>query len=316
MPDVTGVELCEIVKREYPQTIRMILTGYTDPDSMMEAINKGQVYSFITKPWARETLFPILLRGFEAYELVASNNALSERLDHAERCATLGRCAASIAHEMRNQLFILPLVELIESKYQNHAELMELAAVARLTHERLKELIDEVKTFVRRDETHGQKTARVLLSHLTREAVFLAGLHESIPKRALRLEVLAEPLVCCHKARIQQVVFNLVKNAADALASHPDPRIDITVSQEDSHAVLSVGDNGRGIDPVDLERIWEPFFTTKGAESTGLGLDFCRRTIEALGGTITCQNRPGLGATFVVCLPVVADLQDSACADR
>jgi len=304
MPDVTGVELCEIVKRQFPHTIRMILTGYTEPQAMMDAINKGHVYNFITKPWKRETLLPILVRGFEAYDLVVANNALAERLDHAERCATLGRCAASIAHEMRNQLLILPLVELIEADYQDHAELVELAGVARLTHERLKELIDEVKSFVRRD-TSDQGRVRGNLGHLAREAVSLAGMHDGIPKRALRLEVRAEPVVVCHKTKIQQVIFNLIKNAADALQSHDDPLIEIAVSHEDSDAILSVRDNGPGIDRAHLQGIWDPFFTTKGGEGTGLGLDMCRRTVEAHQGTIVCESCPGQGATFTVRLPMV-----------
>ena len=85
MPDVTGVELCVAVRRYFPQTIRMILTGYTDSEAMMAAINEGQVYSFITKPWERETLFSVLVRGFESYDLSLSNTALSERLGQAER---------------------------------------------------------------------------------------------------------------------------------------------------------------------------------------------------------------------------------------
>ena len=310
MPDVTGVELCEVVKREFPHTVRMILTGYTEPEAMMDAINKGQVYSFVTKPWRRETLFSVLVRGFEAYDLVVSNNALAERLDHAERCAALGRSAASIAHEMRNQLLILPLVELIEANYRNHAELLELAAIARLTHERLTELIDEVKSFVRTDDSDPRRV-RVILGHLAREAVFLAGMHDGIPKRALRLEVRAEPIVVCHKTKIQQVIFNLVRNAADALQSHDDPLIEITVKHNGSDAILSVHDNGPGIDRTHLQRIWDPFFTTKGDEGTGLGLDMCRRTVEAHQGTIVCESCPGQGATFTVRLPMVELSQDA-----
>ena len=91
MPDVTGVELCQTVKREHPHTIRMILTGYTDSDSMMDAINKGQVYSFVTKPWDRETLLATLVRGFEAYDLSVANSALIERLEHRSEERRVGK---------------------------------------------------------------------------------------------------------------------------------------------------------------------------------------------------------------------------------
>ncbi len=310
MPDVTGVELCEIVKRAYPHTIRMILTGYTDSEAMMEAINRGQVYSFITKPWERQALFSVLLRAFEAHDLTVSNNALAERLDHAERCAALGRCAAGIAHEMRNNLFILPLVELIENKYQQHAELVELARIARLTHDRLKELLDEVKSFVHMDDKNCHKL-RTNLGHVVRETVALAGMHENIPRQALSLVIQADPMVHCHKGRIQQVVFNLIKNAADALKPHKQPRIEVTVAQERSDAVIAVRDNGPGIDPKYIQQIWEPFFTTKGDDGTGLGLDICRRIVQNHAGTITCYSELGRGTTFVVRLPTCEQSQDS-----
>lgn len=310
MPDVTGVELCEIVKRDHPHTIRMILTGYTDSEAMMEAINKGEVYSFITKPWERETLFSVLLRGFEAHDLAVSNNALSERLDHADRCASLGRSAAGIAHEMRNQLFILPLVELIEEKYQDQEELIELASIVRLTHDRLQELIDEIRNFVRTEEP-GYQRLRVSLADLTREAVSLAGMHESISKRSLSLEIESEPIVVCHRAKIQQVIFNLIRNAADAVRDRENADIKLTVARNGTDAILTVRDNGPGIEPDSLDRIWEPFFTTKGEEGTGLGLDLCRRITEAHGGTITCDSKSGGGAAFTIRLPLAEVSQDA-----
>lgn len=303
MPGVTGVELCVAVRRYFPQTIRMILTGYSDSEAMMAAINQGQVYSFITKPWDRDALFSVLVRGFDAYDLALANNALSERLGHAERCAALGRCAAGIAHEMRNQLFIMPLVELIEEEYRENTELVELARIARLTHERLEELIDEVKDFVRRDSEESSKVP-TSLGQLTHEAVSLAGMHESIPKRILKVSVRAEPVVFCHKAKIQQMIFNLLENAAAALEEAENPEIAITVEQDEGNAVLSVHDNGHGIDPEHAEKIWEPFFTTRGNKGTGLGLDMCLRTVEAHGGAIRCDSRPGQGTTFVVRLPL------------
>ena len=308
MPDMTGVELCEIVKREYPHTIRLILTGYTDSDAIMEAINTGHVYSFITKPWERETLYSVLVRVYEAYDLAVSNNALTERLEHAERCAVLGRCAAGIAHEMRNQLFILPLLELIDDRYQEDAELRELARVARLTHDRLKDLIDEVKNFVHREDEDCHKML-ISLGQVIREAVSLASLHETVPKRALRLDVRAQPTICGHPARIQQVIFNLVKNAADALRSRSDPEIIVALDEDEAGAVLSVRDNGPGIEPANLERIWEPFFTTKGSQGTGLGLDLCRRIIAGHGGSIACQSQPGVGTVFTIRLPKLTEPQ-------
>ncbi len=303
MPGTTGVELCEIVAQEQPHTIRMILTGFIDSDAMMDAINRGHVYNFCAKPWERETLMSVLMRGFEAFDLAVSNNALAERLDHAERCATLGRIAAGVAHEMRNQLFTLPLVEFVEDKYRNDEELMQLSGIARDTHQRLSALIEEVMDFVRKDNEPSRRTA-ASLAQVVREAASLASMDKDVPKSSLKLDIRSEPVVYCNKAKIQQVVFNLLKNAAYAIRVLADGRIDVTVDSTETGPVLSVTDNGPGID-IELQKdIWEPFFSTKGADGTGLGLDLCRKIVEAHDGNISCTSTPGEGATFTVRLPV------------
>jgi len=303
MPDMTGVELCEAVEKLYPHTIRMILTGYIDSDAMMDAINKGHVYNFIAKPWNRGTLLSILLRACEAYELAVSNSALLERVNHTDRCATLGRVAAGVAHEIRNQLFILPLVELLEVKYAHDEELMQLASAARDTHNRLNELITEVMDFVRKDET--PREAKVVnLADVVQETVSLACMDDSISRDRLDVDVNVAPYVRCHKTKIQQVMFNLIKNASDAITEKSNGRIGVRLDVQNARALLSISDNGQGIDPEILERIWEPFFTTKGENGNGFGLDMCRRIIASHNGTISCESTPGRGAKFTVDLPI------------
>lgn len=304
MPDMTGVELCEQVKIKHPHTIRMILTAYMDPESMMAAINKGHVYSFITKPWERPALLSILIRGFEAYDLAMSNNALVERLAHTERCTTLGRLAAGIAHEMGNQLLILPLVELIEEKYDAHDDLCELADIAKQTHQRLSTLIEEVKAFVRLERDPGQMH-KLQLDQLLRETISFARFDKSMAVGTIDLTITAEPVIKANKIKIQQALLNLGKNAADATRNQDHPHINVRLEQQDDHAVITVEDNGCGIAPHQLARIWEPFFSTKGSGGTGLGLDITRQIVEAHGGSITCTSTLGVGTRFTIRLPLV-----------
>src|SRR5580658_850030 len=134
MPQMTGSQLFEIMRRKHPHTKRIMLTGYADGEAMLSAINQGQVYNFISKPWERSAVFPLLLRAIEAYDLAVSNLALTDRLVTVDRCAALGQCAARIAHEMGNQLCMLPLLELIEEKYAHLDDLAQTAEFARSTY--------------------------------------------------------------------------------------------------------------------------------------------------------------------------------------
>ncbi len=303
MPFMTGAELFEQMRFRYPNTKRVMLTGYADSHAMLDAINQGQVYYFIKKPWDRDLVFSILVRAIESYDLAISNMALTDRLVANDRCATLGRSAARIAHEMGNQLCMLPLLELIEDKYSDHEDLLQMAAIARTTHEHLQELVNEVKSFVRfRHE--DQIRQPLLLSEVVHELVEFLRFDRSLPMDRLSVQLVADALVRANKVNLQQVLVNLLKNAAHAIRDRFDGHIELLVSQQDGEAELTVADNGHGMTAEVQSRIWETFFTTKGGEGTGLGLDSVNSIVEAHGGHITCESEPGAGAKFTLRLPL------------
>jgi two-component system NtrC family sensor kinase len=304
MPGMSGVELCEVVHRKYPCTKRIILTGYSDSNAMLDAINKGRVFHFLTKPWDRHVLFQVIHQALESHELAIANMALTERLLSFQRLATLGRATAEIAHELGNRVAMLPLIEMIEERYAGDAELLEMAKFARETSDRLTALIEEIKSFVRCDGTHLDVKPFCLADAIYELTSFLR-FDQSIPSDRLITRIWAEPTVSASKAKLQQVLVNLLKNAADAIRDRHDGRIELAVGIQGEQAVLTVTDNGCGMTPEIMARIWEPFFTTKADKGTGLGLDISRRIVESHGGTIHCDSEAGLGTTFTVHLPML-----------
>ncbi len=303
MPGMTGSELFEIMRRQHLHTRRVMLTGYADSQAMIDAINQGHVYYFLKKPWERHDVQSVLVRAIESYELEMSNLTLTDRLVSVDRCAALGRSAARIAHEMGNQLCMLPLLELIEDQYADHEDLVQTADFARQTYERLAQLINEVKAFVR-CEHDNLRLAPVSLADVVHELQQFVRFDQSLPAAKIHVRVDSDPLVRGNKTKLQQVLINLLKNAAHALGDQPDGRIDLTLTTEEGSAVLSVADNGCGMPPEVQKRIWEPFFTTKGQEGTGLGLDISRSMIQQHGGQIDCSSAPGQGSTFTIHLPL------------
>jgi signal transduction histidine kinase len=122
----------------------------------------------------------------------------------------------------------------------------------------------------------------------------------------IRLELADRlPLISAHKGQLQQVVLNLVTNAADAMRSSTDrPRV-LWISSEASKSnsvTVSVQDTGTGIDPNDLNRIFDAFFTTK-VNGMGIGLAICRSIVEAHGGTLSVSAAVPHGSVFHVVLP-------------
>lgn len=302
MPGMTGSELFEVMRRKYPHTKRVMLTGYADPNAMLEAINQGQVYYFIKKPWERHVVLSVLTRAIEAYDLSIANTSLTDRLVVADRCAALGRSAARIAHEMGNRLCMLPLLELIEEQYADRDDLVEAAAVARQAYERLTELVDEVKSFVR-FEQGGHEMLRISLSELVHELTAFLRYDNTLPSNRFSVRVQKEATVMGNRVKLQQVLINLLKNAAHAIQGRDDGRVTLLVDADQSGATVTVEDNGCGMADDVAERIWEPFFTTKGDEGNGLGLDIVKEIVKAHGGQISCRTAPGRGASFIVRLP-------------
>ena len=108
------------------------------------------------------------------------------------------------------------------------------------------------------------------------------------------------------KVQIEQVLVNVLRNAIESMQAIPEPNRQLTIStrSEDGFLCVSIRDNGHGISPETLTRLFNPFFTTK-AEGMGLGLSISRSIIEAHGGRMEVESIPGQGTTFSFLLPLL-----------
>src|SRR6185436_11877458 len=141
---------------------------------------------------------------------------------------------------------------------------------------------------------------RVELREIAREA--LAAIPE---RRGLRIDLDGAEAVYGRASRglLQQVIVNLVTNALDAVTGNADPRVLVRVYETAGEARVSVRDNGPGIPAALRDRVFEPFFSTKGTKGTGLGLAISRQAVASMGGALTLSSETGLGACFRIRLP-------------
>jgi signal transduction histidine kinase len=110
-----------------------------------------------------------------------------------------------------------------------------------------------------------------------------------------------------NRDKIKQVLLNLLRNAAQAMKAPGEGLIRVVVEEEPEFGVVRIVDNGSGMTDETLARIFQPFFTTKGTEGTGLGLDICRQIIEqGHGGQIWPESEVGVGTTFSIRLPLAS----------
>jgi two-component system sensor histidine kinase PilS (NtrC family) len=239
---------------------------------------------------------------------------MEQELRRRERLAGVGELAASIAHEIRNPLAAISgSVELLRSGggEQESARLMEI--VLREIG-RLDALIRDFLQFAR---PAPPKLAAVALPALFDDVARM--LAASVPEGA-RLEVEADAgaLALADATQLRQVVWNLLRNAFEALEGPGVVRLSASrVAGEPQGAAAAgrklppeapgsveivVADTGRGIPLTELERIFDPFYTTK-ADGTGLGLPTVHRIVESHGGALSVESQPGVGTRFRVRLP-------------
>jgi len=238
-----------------------------------------------------------------------------------ERMASLGTLAAGVAHEINNPLsYVLGSLDLglrelhglrerLSGKELEHVS-GAVAALdsAREGAERVRNIVRDLMDFSR----GGAPSGDAVDIEAILDATIRIAWNEIRHRARLIKRYAGIAKVSGDEARLGQVFLNLIMNAAQAIDGDPSVNeIIVSTSSELGAAVIEISDTGGGIRDHDLDRIFDPFYTTKVAGSgVGLGLAICRSIVSASGGEISVSSQPGRGTTFKVVLPYAPE--DSA----
>jgi signal transduction histidine kinase len=234
--------------------------------------------------------------------MVAAIARVNAELLAAERLATIGKMAAHVTHEIRNPLSSLALnVELLEEELAGNTEARTLLRAVKNEVERLTALSERYLSVARKRPLHVETED---IGQVCRDALDFMKADLSRQKISVALEVDPDlPAVSVDEGQIRQALYNLVRNAREAMPS--GGRIVLAARRHGDGVEITVDDEGGGIDDDTRRRLFEPFFTTKG-HGTGLGLVITREIVEAHGGHIRCVPRPEGGTRFSIELPPAA----------
>ena len=234
-------------------------------------------------------------------------NAVNEQLTHMNRVATVGELSSSIAHELKQPLAAIVvnanagLRWLANERPDLDESRAALSAIVSAGH-RAGEIIESLRSMFKKG---SQEKIPVQIDDVIQNVLALTRVELERKGIVIQTELTRPlPLVIGHDGQLQQVISNLVRNAVEAMNSvSPHARVlRVKTAFHDSEGVLvSIEDSGTGIDPENLDRIFEAFFTTK-SEGMGMGLAICRSIIEAHDGRLWAS--PGRrGSVFNVLLP-------------
>ncbi|MBI1871656.1 MAG: response regulator [Chlamydiae bacterium] len=321
MPEMTGVDFFKEVNRLYPEIIRILITAYSDIQVVIEAINSGQIYKYISKPWDHEDVRLSMMRAIENYYLAKDRERLIEekigtvkKAAEANRLASLGMLAAGIAHEINNPLVsISTFLGLLPSKFKelslrnpdiyDQSFWTDFYQLTENEMKRVQDLIHELLNLAKPPKFSFEETK---INELIRaeSKIFESAAKERDIRFILNLEDRL-PSIRCDGNRIKQVLLNLVLNAIQATGKGGEVKVESHPGEShgERRVEIAVVDTGEGISKEIQEKIFQPFFSTK-QKGTGLGLVVCDLIVRQHGGEIRVASEVGKGTQFVVALPL------------
>ena len=340
MPEMTGADFFDVIKVKYPDALKLMLTGYSDIEAVIGAINEGQVFRYITKPWIPDELDSIVKEAFEKYELITNKRKLMTSLKDANqlledrvkiRTAELesmnnrlielneekNRYVGMVAHDLINPIgsaeaFSYLLLKDFDT--QSKEEQLHLIGIINKCSSFSLTLINDYLDV-------SKIEAGIFDLNLTQQD-YISFVRENVKQnemlaknklQEIQIESdIQELQLSFDKNKLEQVLNNLLGNAIKY--SLPRARIKILISLSENEMITSFMDEGQGIPANELSIIFNPFQTTSikptsNEKATGLGLAIVKKIIESHKGTVTVESEVGKGSVFTFRIPVEANLK-------
>jgi signal transduction histidine kinase len=323
MPGESGIEGLRKIREIDPHLSVIMLTGFGALETAQAALRLG-ANDYINKPFDANEMRKVIGRNVErtrvqrasehaAGEIKELNARLLKELAQKEQLASLGQASAEFVHDLGNPLTIVwGYVQLLAKKIersenggteQNSASLKELGII-----EQNVRLCRELLTMWQSYGTVGASPRKpTSVSTVLREVIKGVGAMAVQNGVELKANISDEACVVLGDAlQIKRAIQNVIVNAVQACAEK-NGLVSIDCRQKDFYVDIHIEDNGHGIPPARMSKIFDPYFTTKqGKSGTGLGLYITKKVVEDHNGSLKVDSTPGVGTTFSIRLPLNA----------
>jgi len=309
MPMQTGVQLLDRVKARYPDIVRFLTTAYDDMDDAIAAVNRGEIYRYILKPWDLTALRAELRNALELFQRRRHEQELL-----VARRRTIISLASHIAHELSTPLSTIhtavsSIKECLPYLVEGYRRGLEAGLVDPIPPPML-ELLDTTPGVVLSLVDRTTMLTRLLLMNAAEEADDRSGYLLFPVSQCVGDAIRTYPFgkgeeklttvtgkgfaVFGSELLLSYVIYNLLSNSLDAIREAKKGEIRIRLEPGQTHNRFLFRDTGAGIAPHTLPRIFNEFYSSKGSgRGTGMGLPFCRRVLKSFGGDIQCRSREG-----------------------
>ncbi|MBK06212.1 MAG: hypothetical protein CL920_36440 [Deltaproteobacteria bacterium] len=316
MPGMTGIELCEKVRNLHPNIPRILVTAYSDISTVVAAINRGEVFRYIPKPWEVSDVKQTIRTTIQKVHMQDMIEKLQASIVAKERQAGMAMILRSFIHDLSNVSNIVSAAcESLETYYPEFQPQLDQEQ-------------DQIMKFELRQLRYG--VDQTLLFH--RKAAMLLGQEQPEPNYYQVETILSTVLHLLEKqldhitvtqqcrpdvyiwgddVAICRIILNILTNAIQAFqeANTTAPAIHIEAVMHDKWTHINISDNGPGIPSAHHKQIFQAFYTTKKNHGgNGLGLAICRDLARGNNGQVTLtQPQPPQGSEFLIKLPAFSD---------
>ena len=299
MPGKTGVQFFEEIRSRYPKPIRILLTGYTDIDSVIDSINLGNVFRYVKKPWADDDILGAIN---EANKFYVSNSLLAVKNEELQRAYDeLDKFSYSVTHDMRGPL--LSVLGAIEAA-QHMDDISDIRKMLMMMKDSVRNLDDFIQSIhdyynlnrgeleikeIDFNELVEEQIKIFNFTYLTSDVTFNTNI---IQKETFRGDILS----------VKLILNNLLSNAFKyQRKDNKNKTVDLNILVENGYAVIDVIDNGVGIAENYLGDIFNMFFRASTQEvGSGFGLYNVKAAVTKLNGKITVNSEINKGTHFKV----------------
>ena len=296
----TGVEFFQIVRKAHPNPIRILLTGYTDAEDIINSINKGEIYRYIKKPWDD---FELQNAIQNAYEIYSTRMQLKRKVIELEKTnEELNRFVYSTSHDLRSPLAsimgVLNLSKMDNSIIDPNNYLDMIDSCVNKMDSFIQKIIEYYRSIRVEDEV-----GKIDFNSTINESVNICKMQNPLIEFFINVDQSIEFVNDVFRVNI--ILDNLISNAVKYQKQHSEnPWVKINVETDINRATIEIEDNGIGILEEHLNNIFKMFFRSAShINGSGIGLYIVKEALNRIGGEISVHSKHGDGSIFRILVP-------------
>ncbi|RYD54718.1 MAG: hybrid sensor histidine kinase/response regulator [Sphingobacteriales bacterium] len=302
MPDKTGVEYFEEIRNKYPNPVRILITGYTDVESVINAINRGHIFRYVKKPWTDMDVASAIEEAHKFYIATSMLTVKNQELQKAYN--ELDKFAYSATHDMRGPILSVLGIINLSKNIDNITDIRQMMDMVEKAMLKLDNYIQNLHDYynLKRGEL---SISDINFNDMVKDMSDMFEIASKLEQVQFSCNVVQDEPFRSDEVSLKIIVNNLLSNAfkyQDKKKLNKFVTLDVAVSK--GAATINVKDNGIGIPEKSISQVFDMFFRATTLEfGSGFGLYNVKDALSKVNGTIDVSSKEHEGTTFTVMIP-------------